>query len=168
MPHSPASSLPWDIWFQAAKRQEVHQSLVALWTNLADEIAQRPDAVCQASGRCCRFEEFGHRLYVTGLEIAWVVEQYRQSVCDAPDGLSQGLDASIGGCLFQIDRQCSIHRIRPLGCRIFFCTKSSDAWQHDLYEKKLAVLRHMHDELAIPYAYMEWRQGLSQALPYPR
>jgi len=26
-------------------------------------------AVCRGSGRCCRFEEWGHRLYVTGVEL---------------------------------------------------------------------------------------------------
>src|SRR4029079_16260942 len=32
----------------------------------ADIAARRP--VCRASGRCCKFEEYGHRLYVTAAE----------------------------------------------------------------------------------------------------
>lgn len=167
-------ALSWAVWFDAAGRPEVDRRLAALWSDLADEIAQRPEAVCRASGRCCRFEQFGHRLYVTALEIAWVVgsDPFRQSDAPLPQQaqinrrLAQGIDAWAGGCPFQMGQRCLIHRVRPLGCRVFFCAVGTDAWQHELYEKNLTAIRQLHDQLNLPYAYLEWRIGLSQALAH--
>jgi Fe-S-cluster containining protein len=66
-------------------------------------------------------------------------------------------------CVYQIDKLCSIHTIRPMGCRVFFCQEGTSEWQHELYESFLTRLRTLHDELKIPYRYMEWRAGLRDA-----
>jgi len=60
----------WQRWLDAARRPEVAARL----RESLDEIDRRVNEsgfACQQSGRCCRFESFGHRLYMTGLEIAW-------------------------------------------------------------------------------------------------
>jgi Fe-S-cluster containining protein len=64
------------------------------------------------------------------------------------------------GCIYQIDNLCSVHAIRPFGCRIFFCDPAADDWQSAQYELFHARIKHIHHEFAIPYHYMEWRSAL--------
>jgi len=110
---------------------------------------------CDASGRCCRFEQFGHLLFVSTIELA----AFAGSIEVARPGGFEMADPQ-PGCPFQIDGLCSVHTIRPLGCRIFFCDTSAELWQQTQYEQFHLTLRHLHDELDVPYFYVEWRQGL--------
>jgi hypothetical protein len=50
-----------------------------------------------------------------------------------------------------------------MGCRIFFCDPTADQWQQQLYEQLHLELKQLHERLAIPYFYVEWRDAL-QAL----
>ncbi|MDB5293014.1 MAG: hypothetical protein JWL69_4255 [Phycisphaerales bacterium] len=182
---------------QAAERAEVCDAVGAVYATLQDAIdIRRP--ICVTSGRCCRFEEFGHRLYVTTMELAKFV--YETSfvlghwssvpgplsvVANRPTrGIGSETRATISlpllttdngpkandkgqmtndqpGCPFQVNKLCGVHAIRPFGCRIFFCDETSTQWQHDLYERLHADLRRAHDELAVPYHYVEWRFALA-------
>jgi Fe-S-cluster containining protein len=63
-------------------------------------------------------------------------------------------------CPFQIDRLCSIHTIRPFGCRVYFCDQTAQQWQQDQYEKYHDQLRRMHGALEVSYFYVEWRRAL--------
>jgi Fe-S-cluster containining protein len=102
-------------------------------------------------------------LYVTALEIAWMVRQLPDQSIRQID--RQGL-ITTDGCPFQLDRCCTIHALRPLGCRVFFCDRSTDPAQSRLYENYLADLRHLHDEHHIAYRYLEWRAGLAECLAH--
>jgi hypothetical protein len=78
-------------------------------------------------------------------------------------GLSeQPKGANPGGCPFQVGGLCSVHTIRPFGCRVFFCDATSDGWQHEQYERFHGELKRLHDELRVPYQYLEWRDALRQ------
>lgn len=150
----------WQQWAAAAASPALHQAIESLYADLSQAIAAR-GPTCWASGRCCRFDTFqgGHLLYVTGLEIAWVLAQPQlKAVARQPGDIGPQ-----GACAYQIDGRCSIHTVRPLGCRVFFCQQGTQDWQQDLYEEFLAQLRRLHDEHALAYRYMEWRQGLIQA-----
>jgi hypothetical protein len=57
-------------WSGAAWDPRIDAALRAMHDEVAAEVAARRP-VCLPSGRCCRFEEYGHRLYVTGIEAAW-------------------------------------------------------------------------------------------------
>src|SRR5688500_9413909 len=99
-----------DAVMQAANRPEIRAAVARVYADLQREIdARKP--LCTASGRCCRFDEFGHRLYVTTIELA-------AFVAGLTDGPTQ---ANPGGCPFQLGGLCSVHTIRPFGCRVFFC-----------------------------------------------
>ena len=119
--------------------------------------ARRP--VCVMSGRCCRFEEYGHRLYVTTLELAAFVRGLRRHREDANEAVDASRQA---GCPFQVSGLCSVHAIRPFGCRMFFCDATSTQWQNELYERFHAELKGLHERLAVPYFYVEWRQALGE------
>jgi Fe-S-cluster containining protein len=111
--------------------------------------ARRPR--CDISGRCCRFEEHGHRLYVTTIELAAFVAQFTGPANPNWDGT---------GCPFQRAKLCGVHTIRPFGCRIYFCDHTSTEWQNDAYERFHARIQRLHEELGVPYLYVEWRAAL--------
>lgn len=137
---------------EAAARAEVRAAVGALYEDVQREVdLRRP--VCLISGRCCRFEEYGHRLFVTTAELATFVHQLGQT-----QRTKGGWDGS--GCPFQSNKMCGVHAIRPFGCRMFFCDATSTEWQNDAYERFHAQLRRVHEELAVPYFYAEWRQAL--------
>ncbi len=164
---------PWPIWWDATGRSAVDQSLRRLYADLDAAVAARGPR-CDASGRCCQFDAYGHRLYVTGLEIAWLLRQLPAAPDPNPQEPSPRPASALnilpqtppleGGCRFQKDRLCTVHRVRPMGCRVFFCEKGTEDWQHALYEDFLARLRRLHDAHTLPYAYLEWRHGLQEAV----
>ena len=134
----------------ASKREDVRAAVERVYEAVGREIQERRP-VCIVSGRCCRFDEYGHRLYVTTLELAKFVH-------DLPPADRQIADPA--GCPFQINKLCTVHTIRPFGCRMFFCDATSTEWQNEAYERFHAQLKLLHQELAVPYAYIEWRQAL--------
>lgn len=132
---------------QAQQRVDLTVRVHGIYEDVTRAIdARRPR--CDVSGRCCRFEEYGHLLFVTTIELA----AFAMGRNDAPE---------IGaGCPYQIDGLCSVHTIRPFGCRIYFCDPTAQEWQQMQYEQFHLRLRQLHDELDVPYFYVEWRQGL--------
>jgi Fe-S-cluster containining protein len=138
----------------AAARPEVAAAIQALYADVQSAVdARRP--ACAISGRCCRFEEYGHRLYVTTIELAGFVRQLDAGIS------TEDWDGT--GCPFQRSRLCTVHAIRPFGCRMYFCDATSTEWQNDAYERFHARIQQLHAELNVPYFYVEWRAGL-QAL----
>ena len=173
------------IWRDAAGREVIDRAIRGLYNDLGTAVAERRP-VCNASGRCCKFEEYGHRLYVTGLEIAWFLVGVGSQVlgdsgkpaqaANEPSVLRPGMSlqqlppatnhqppVTSGTCPYQINGLCSTHTIRPLGCRVFFCEQGTEAWQQDTTEHFLDRLKQLHAEHDLPYAYMEWRAGLAEA-----
>jgi Fe-S-cluster containining protein len=138
----------------AATRKDVVRAVHELYADLQREIDNRRPR-CEASGRCCRFEEFGHRLYVTTIELAAFLADRRSGQSPATlhwDGT---------GCPYQVDGLCSVHAIRPFGCRIFFCDASSSDWQRVQYERFHARIKRLHEDMGIAYLYVEWREALA-------
>lgn len=70
-----------------------------------------------------------------------------------------------GGCPFQQSNLCSVHAIKPLGCRVYFCDRSAKEWQRSLSEAALADIRAIHDAHVIEYRYGEWREMLELLCP---
>ncbi|HVX83434.1 MAG TPA: hypothetical protein VH253_01315 [Phycisphaerae bacterium] len=136
----------------------------------ADIAARKP--VCRASGNCCKFEQHGHRLYVTAAELI----HFARSHAKPPIGDRQSAMGDVSlpqffaqsaptGCPYQVDNLCTARDARPLGCRIYFCDANTQSWQNDVYEKYHRRLRDLHDRFALPYRYIEWRAALRELLP---
>lgn len=184
MQHS--DSPHWPTWQDAAKRGAIDSALREMYADLDAAVAEC-GPVCNASGRCCKFESYGHRLYVTGLEIAWYVMgvdelglEVRAEPAQAPDDSdappppiplqqfavnpnAQSPAPLPDACPYQIDGLCSTHTIRPLGCRVYFCEEGTEGWQQDTYERFMDRLKTLHEKHGLPYSYMEWRAGLIEA-----
>ena len=151
----------WQAWFDAAKQPGVADRLCSM-LNEIDRAVSTSGFTCQQSGRCCKFDTFGHRLYMSGLEVA-----YFKSLAGEPSSHDTSLPiVGQDGCPYQADGLCSVHPHRPFACRVFFCQQGSDDWQSEQYEAFQAKIKSMHDELDLPYQYMEWRTGLTAALTY--
>ncbi|MEX2216235.1 MAG: hypothetical protein WD768_19145 [Phycisphaeraceae bacterium] len=152
----------WSRWREAATVPVIDAAITDLYKRLDEAVAAR-SPTCWVSGRCCNFDTFkkDFKMFVTGLEIAWVLSKLPQdnpALADWPARLAP--DAA---CPFQVHKLCSVHAIRPLGCRVFFCQEGTQDWQQDVYEAFLADLRRLHEEHNIEYRYMEWRKGLISA-----
>jgi len=150
----------WRAWRDAAADPAVDASLRGLYQRVDRAIADRGPR-CWASGKCCRFDAYGHALFVTGLEAAWFLDRAAPADPSAPGGLPV-LRADAPACPFQAQGLCGAHAIRPLGCRVFFCQLGTADWQHALYERFLAELRTLHERHGLAYRYMEWRWALAE------
>jgi Fe-S-cluster containining protein len=153
----------------ASEREDVVSAVAAVYGDVQLAInEQRP--ICEMSGRCCKFEEYGHRLYVSTLELAAFVagreaNEERGTMNDerkAGSLLVVPSSPAAGDCPFQIGKLCSVHAIRPFGCRMFFCDSTATDWQQAMYEQFHARLKSMHDELGVDYFYVEWRAALKE------
>ena len=98
---------------------------------------------CEASGRCCRFEEYGHTLFLSEVEAEFLL-------AGAP-----GYDkpVSSAACPFQIDGLCTAREPRPLGCRIYFCDPDYQARAAEITESALARLKRHADEIGLGWRY---------------
>lgn len=129
-------------------------ALDALYAEFAVSAAERKPR-CDASGRCCRFESFGHRLFITTGELASFVGR-------APTG-NPAWDGT--GCVYQVDGLCGVHAVRPFGCRVFFCDPTAADWQQEMYERYHQRIAVLHDQFGVEYLYVEWREGLKAVFP---
>lgn len=156
-------------WLRAVSRSGVAAAMESVYADAAAAIAARGPA-CWASGRCCNFEAYGHRLYVTGLEAAWCIAKLPEVAGVRRENVAEGrlrlpvLEAARerGGCPFQVGNLCGVHAIKPVGCRVYFCDRSAQEWQMELSERLLARVRAIHDEHGIEYRYGEWREMLAR------
>lgn len=157
----------WHDWFDAVAVSEIDTAISDIYESLDVEVEIK-QPVCEQSGRCCRFDTYGHRLYVTGLEIArflrHVPNEPKSSSTSITTGhrlnVLSGNPTQLNGCVYQVEGLCDVHAIRPLGCRIYFCQPGTEAWQQTVYERYMNELRALHEQYDLPYRYMEWRAGL--------
>lgn len=139
--------LPMSVLLEHARRPGVVRAMRAFYTEADREIAAH-NPTCWNRGECCRFGAFGHRLYVTTLEIVY----YLASGEPAP--------VTADACPHAVDGRCNARDRRPLGCRIFYCDPKSRHWQGPLSERLLTRLKAMHEELNVPYEYVDWMAAI--------
>jgi len=142
---------------EAQKHPDLQARVRSLYADVQAQIDLRKPR-CDISGRCCRFDEYGHRLFVTTVEIAAFVGSLHADSCGVgSDPARVGVQ---GACPYQIAKLCTVHLIRPFGCRIFFCDPTATDWQQEQYETFHLRLRQLHEELGVPYLYVEWLEAL--------
>ncbi len=108
--------------------------------------------VCVASGRCCRFKEHGHVLFVSKLEADVLLAS--APAYEAP--------VSADFCPFQKDNLCTAREPRPLGCRIYYCDPNYQEKSNQLTEKYLAKLKQLADDNVITWQYAPLHVFLDQ------
>ncbi|MFM7480497.1 MAG: YkgJ family cysteine cluster protein [Planctomycetota bacterium] len=138
-------------WAVAAAGRDVDDCLRALHVHI-DDVTEVHRPLCVASGRCCRFGEHGHLLAVTGLEALWTLQRIGRSLhaAEAAHALNRGACAFLGGTM------CTIHGVRPTGCRTYHCDITARPWQEPLAESVHAAVRDLHSRMGVPYLLAEW------------
>jgi hypothetical protein len=99
--------------------------------------------VCVASGRCCRFKEYGHTLFLSGLEAEVLLRDappYERPV--TPDF-----------CPFQKGNLCTAREPRPLGCRVYYCDPNYQEAGRRISETYLRRLKDLADAEGVPWHY---------------
>lgn len=110
---------------------------------------------CLASGLCCRFEEYGHTLFVSAPEMAVLL-------ADAPPP-SRPLDDG-ATCPWQDSRgRCTAREARPMGCRVYFCDPTYQDQAPILAERGIAGLKRMVEALDLPWDYAPLHRHLREA-----
>jgi Fe-S-cluster containining protein len=143
-------------WLTAIADAAIMDEIRAVHETIGRAISKHSPA-CKQSGRCCRFIEFDHRLYTTGLEAAATISELH--TLDAQPGLTvEGAKHATesGVCPFQIGKVCSVHAIRPAGCRVFFCDSAWSGVMEETAEQAVAQIRSTHRQYNIPYRYAQW------------
>jgi Fe-S-cluster containining protein len=110
--------------------------------------------VCINRGDCCKFAAYGHRLYVTDVELAYFIR-------GEP---ARPVDSAAGACPYQEAGRCTARGHRPLGCRVFFCDENAREWQGPEYERHLERLKEIGRRFDISYRYREWLSALAGGL----
>jgi Fe-S-cluster containining protein len=112
---------------------------------------------CEASGRCCRFREHGHTLFISQLEADFLLAsapRFQQPV-------------SSDFCPFQVEGLCVARDPRPLGCRVYFCDPAYQRTGQAISERHLRRLKELADEAGIDWRYAPLHVFLNEATPRP-
>jgi hypothetical protein len=114
--------------------------------------------VCVASGRCCRFKEHGHVLFLSDLEadvLLAAAPPYEKPV-------------SADFCPFQKGNLCTARGPRPLGCRIYYCDPAYQETGSRLSEEYLRRLKRLAQDHGVGWRYAPLHHFLNNPTRGPR
>ena len=138
-----------------SKAESIANSVARIYSWLDSEMPD--EQTCDACGRCCDFESFGHKLFVTTPEIIYFKSKFK------PEDLKPIATAI---CPYNSHGKCTIYEDRFAACRIFNCKTDTEA-QNDLTEEVLKELKGLCDTFDIPYRYVDLKTALNNPLIKP-
>jgi hypothetical protein len=121
---------------------ELRHQVLQLYEEVDREVAAA-GPVCVASGRCCRFKEYGHTLFLSNLEADVLLAgapPYERPV--TPDF-----------CPFQKGNLCTARGPRPLGCRVYYCDPAYQETAGRISETYLRRLKELAEAHGTPWRY---------------
>jgi hypothetical protein len=122
--------------------EDVRRQVLELYRQV-DQAVAAAGPVCVASGRCCRFKEYGHVLFLSNLEADVLLAN--TPPYEAP--------VSPDFCPFQKDNLCTAREPRPLGCRIYYCDPAYQETGNRITEDALKQLKNLANQNGIPWRY---------------
>jgi hypothetical protein len=114
------------------------------------QISQNP-AQCEVCGKCCDFEDYDHRLFVTSAELVYFAAKIEADMIKPMPA---------GRCPYNIDGECTVYAYRFGGCRIFSCKGDKD-FQSQLSEQAVEKFKSICEMFNIPYCYTDLRAALN-------
>jgi hypothetical protein len=131
---------------------ELRDQVLAVYAD-ADAAVAAAGPGCDASGRCCRFKEYGHTLFISNLEADVLIE----AAPPYPKLVSGDF------CPFQVDNLCTAREPRPLGCRVYFCDPAYQETGNAISETFLRRLKAVADEHGTGWRYAPLHHFLNEA-----
>lgn len=119
------------------------------WIDLRPVEKSKP---CKACGKCCDFDSFDHRLFITGPELIY---------------FQAGLKGrklrpmTAGKCPYNVGGKCGAYSHRFAGCRIFSCTGDTDS-QSKITESAVKKFKAICERFDIAYRYIDLSTALNQ------
>jgi Fe-S-cluster containining protein len=104
---------------------------------------------CTACGKCCDFESFGHRLYVTTPELIYFQHFMGTEIQEMATGV----------CPYRIDGKCTVYSYRFAACRIFTCKGNAEK-ENEICEQTIHRFKKLCEEYCLPYHYVYLQTGL--------
>jgi hypothetical protein len=136
------------------ERQELRKQVFRIYDEADAEIqSHRP--VCAASGRCCRFAEYNHTLFLSHLEADVLLS-------GAP---KYETPSEAAFCPFQKNKLCTAREHRPLGCRVYYCDPTYAGKGEIITEKYLAKLKRLAETFAVGWSYAPLHRFLDSRQP---
>ncbi len=131
-----------------------HDPLRRLYAELDGEVAGH-GPTCHLSGRCCRFEEHGHTLFVSAPEADYLLAYAPPPARLLDDGST---------CPWQDHRgHCTARDARPLGCRLYYCDPTYQDALPELGERFIARLKSLVDDGGLRWDYAPLHRHLHAA-----
>ena len=133
------------------------RQVLELYAQVDREVAAA-GPVCVASGRCCRFKEYGHVLYLSSLEA--------EVLLDAAPAYETPVTPEF--CPFQKENLCTAREPRPLACRIYYCDPAYQETGSAIMEKYTRRLKQLAEEEGLAWWYAPLHRFLNEpelALP---
>ncbi len=131
---------------------ELRQRVLAIYAE-ADAAVAAAGPRCDASGRCCRFQEYGHTLFISNLEADVLLES-------APP---YAKPVSGDFCPFQVENLCTAREPRPLGCRVYFCDSAYQETGTAISETFLRRLKDLAEAFGTGWRYAPLHYFLNEA-----
>lgn len=129
------------------------KKVAEIYNRLDSQIRQSAQlaGICDACGKCCDFDNFDHKLFITTPELTYLA---------AILGAENIKPMTNGRCPYNVKGKCSIYEHRFSVCRIFFCKADKDT-QSKLSESALKEFKSLCTEFRIPYRYMDLATALN-------
>jgi Fe-S-cluster containining protein len=128
----------------------VFEALEAIYRDLDREI-EGLGVECAACGECCHLDAYGHELWLTDLELAYLAHRCGLRAPTVP-----------GVCPYLEQGRCAARAGRSLSCRIFHCELDS-AEQERLHEAYLQQVRRLDRDRCPEIGFGELLASLAAA-----
>jgi hypothetical protein len=132
--------------------------LRSIYDEVDAEVA-RAGPVCELSGRCCRFREYGHTLFLSSSEFSYLVRHAPPTVRPVDSGETCPWQDNLG--------RCQAREARPLGCRVYFCDPSYQATAPILSERFISRLKKHSEHYNLDWNYAPLHHHLLREAFFP-
>jgi Fe-S-cluster containining protein len=132
---------------------ELREQVLQVYAEV-DAVVAAASPKCDASGRCCRFTEYDHTLFLSQFEAEILLET-------APPFAKP---ISRDGCPFQVNNLCTARVERPLGCRIYFCDPAFQEPQYAITEAAIRRLKQLADQFETGWRYAPLHHFLNDSI----
>ncbi len=123
---------------------EIDRSASSVLSEMANE-GRTQSSLCLLRGVCCDFRVADHRLYATGVEVAYALETRDVAAPEVGD------DTTL--CPFWADGLCTARHERPVGCRTYFCDPRWQETGHALHEEYHRRVKEIGESAGFAYEY---------------